>query len=226
MGRILHGCFAHKFCLTYSCGLDAIDVNPITHSKHISLVHLAHDRLSEVLMPGDIAIDATVGNGHDTCFLAGAVTPVGHVYGFDIQVPAIDAAQERLSNSGCDCQVDLILAGHETMQDYIPAKFHGLVGAVMFNLGYLPGSDKQVTTRPSTTVQALESGLSLLRPGGVLSVMAYPGHLGGQVETEQVRVWMTRADSQVHEVSLGQIPEKTSAPELWMLTKGACIGEA
>lgn len=37
---------------------------------------------------GDIVVDATMGNGHDTQFLAELVGENGHVYAFDIQESA------------------------------------------------------------------------------------------------------------------------------------------
>ena len=45
---------------------------------------------------GDYAVDATLGNGHDTCFLAEIVGDSGKVFGFDIQKEAIESSTTRL----------------------------------------------------------------------------------------------------------------------------------
>jgi ubiquinone/menaquinone biosynthesis C-methylase UbiE len=66
----------------------------------LSLVQQAHQAVEAVLKPGDITIDATVGNGHDTLFLATRVGATGKVYGFDIQQEALDSAYQRLQQAG------------------------------------------------------------------------------------------------------------------------------
>ncbi|MCB1093584.1 MAG: methyltransferase domain-containing protein, partial [Verrucomicrobiae bacterium] len=68
---------------------------------------MAHRLLAERLRPGDLAIDATVGNGHDTVFLAEAVGQAGQVIGFDIQPIAIEATRHRLSEAGLSDRVEL-----------------------------------------------------------------------------------------------------------------------
>ncbi len=156
---------------------------------NLSLVQQAHQLVAEVLGSGDIAIDATVGNGHDTLFLASQVGATGKVYGFDIQQQALDSAWQRLEQAGQTSQVSLYHAGHEVMAMLLPESVAGRVKAVMFNLGYLPGGDKQRTTATSTTLAALQSALSLLAPGGVISLLAYTGHSGGREEAEQVKGW-------------------------------------
>ena len=48
-------------------------------------LHFSHQLLKEVVELGDFVIDATMGNGHDTAFLAELVGPSGEVFAFDIQ---------------------------------------------------------------------------------------------------------------------------------------------
>ncbi|MGO8898676.1 MAG: class I SAM-dependent methyltransferase [Isosphaeraceae bacterium] len=43
--------------------------------------------------------------------------------------------------------------------------------------------------RAFTTLIALASGLKLVVPGGIITVVVYPGHEGGRVETEAVLSW-------------------------------------
>lgn len=150
------------------------------------LTELAQRAVSEAVHPGDRAIDATVGNGHDTLFLAGRVAPGGRVVGFDVQPQALDAARARLHAAGLDGLFTPVHAGHEQMIERVPADWRGRVAAVMFNLGYLPGGDKTRVTRAETTLAALEQALALLRVGGLVSLLVYRGHTGGGAEAAAV----------------------------------------
>lgn len=65
----------------------------------------------------------------------------------------------------------------------------GEVKAVMFNLGYLPRSDKTIITSPKTTLPALQAAFSLLAPGGLISIVIYSAHQGGLIESDAVLSW-------------------------------------
>ena len=138
--------------------------------------------VAEALTPGSVAVDATMGNGHDTLFLAGAVGPTGRVYSFDIQPAALHNTTVLLAEAGLMAKVDLLLADHSKMDRYIATS----VDAVMFNLGYLPGSDRELVTTPASTSTALTTALKLLAPGGRVSVVAYPDHTTGRAELAAV----------------------------------------
>jgi predicted methyltransferase len=141
---------------------------------------LAHDFLRSVIQSGDTVIDATAGNGHDTLMLARCVGESGRVLAFDIQAAAIDACRHRLHLAGLLERVSLHLACHSGLAGFAdPAS----VAAVVFNLGYLPGEDHQLTTLAATTLQAIDAAITLLKPGGLLSVLCYPGHAAGATET-------------------------------------------
>ena len=93
--------------------------------------HLAARYMEEILRPGDIAVDATMGNGKDTQFLCELVGETGHVYAFDVQQEALDRTAARLEEAGLQERATLILAGHETMRENVPVSPR----VVMFNLG-------------------------------------------------------------------------------------------
>lgn len=135
------------------------------------------------LKAGDIALDATVGNGHDTLFLADLVGTTGLVIGLDIQATALQVAQQRLVGFP---QVTLVHAGHERLAELLPAPAYGKLSAVMFNLGYLPGADKAIITQPQSTLQALTQALDNLTIGGVITLILYPAHRGGADEAARV----------------------------------------
>lgn len=188
--------------------------------KRISLVNLAHDLVRDILRPGDIALDATVGNGHDTLFLAEQVAPSGHVYGFDIQQAAIDATLEKFRKTHkADC-LTLIHASHADMDRKIPEQVHGKIRVIMFNLGYLPGGDKSIITQTDSTLTALTVAARILACGGIITLLAYPGHPGGDQETGQVKHWCEQLDAGQFEVNTMYSSEhKDTAPRLFVIRK-------
>jgi len=164
----------------------------VTHPK--PLTRMAHDALGAVLQPGNLAIDATLGNGHDSLFLARCVGASGTVLGLDVQARALQRARLRLREAGTPARCHLRLTGHEHLASEVAALGLGSPQAVTFNLGYLPGSDKSVVTRPGTTVAALTQALQLLAPGGLISLLAYRGHPGGQEEAGAVEQLLDSLD--------------------------------
>ncbi|MEZ7957662.1 MAG: class I SAM-dependent methyltransferase [Rubritalea sp.] len=150
-------------------------------------IHLAHQLIRNLVKPSDNVVDATLGNGHDALFLAGLVGEKGCVIGFDIQPSAIECSTQRMIENGMD-HYDFHLTGHENMEQVITAKNLPL-SVIMFNLGYLPNADKAIITIEQTTISALTSALQLLRVGGLISIMCYPGHEGGDTESVAVCAW-------------------------------------
>jgi hypothetical protein len=188
--------------------------------KRISLVNTAHDLIRDILRPGDIAIDATVGNGHDTAFLAEQVGLSGRVYGFDIQQAAVDSTLEKFRQSGLSDCLTLMHASHADMSEKIPFDVHGRIRVVMFNLGYLPGGDKSVITLTGSTLTALSAAGRILAVNGIITLLAYPGHQGGDLETDQVKIWCERLNPDQFSVrTIYSTEHKESAPRLFVISK-------
>ena len=141
-------------------------------------VKFSHFLMERHISSGDRVIDATVGNGHDTVFLARLVGENGFVWGFDIQEKAIENTSKKLHNNNLSNRVKLIQSGHEQLASFVDKPVKG----VLFNLGYLPGSDKKIITTPSCTLAALEAGLKLLAKEGLIVLVIYSGHRGGEKE--------------------------------------------
>lgn len=153
------------------------------------ILDFAHQLVHRTVEPGEVVVDATVGTGQDTVSLAEQVGPTGRVVGFDVQAEAIRQTRHRVEEEIPAANLELFQAGHETMASHLEATVHGEVAAVMFNLGYLPGGDSSITTEPETTRHALEAAAELLRPGGVMTIVAYTGHEGGDEEATAVADW-------------------------------------
>jgi predicted methyltransferase len=179
----------------------------------LSVLNEAHRLVGERLASGDCVIDATTGNGNDTLFLARRVGPAGYVYGFDIQEQALEHTQERLLRERVAMeQVILTALSHEKMESLIPEKIHGQVAAIMFNLGYLPGGERSLITRTDTTIEALNAALRLLRSGGILTIVVYPGHPGGDEESVAIQAWAAQLQMSSYQVTSYQFLNATTEP--------------
>ena len=177
------------------------------------LTRLAQVAVSERLVPGAFAVDATAGNGHDTVFLAEAVGPTGRVLALDIQAAAIRATRARLDERGFATRVDLVEGCHSGLAEILPGRPR--IRAAMFNLGYLPGSDKQSITRFATTRPALEACLDCLERQGIISVIAYRGHPGGDEEASTVGNFLGGLPAQRFSTERHAAPG--DGPVLWLM---------
>jgi predicted methyltransferase len=183
------------------------------------LIEQAQEAVRQALKPGALAIDATAGNGHDTLFLSNQVGPDGRVFCCDIQTEALSRTAALLAAA---TNVTYLLIDHADLANTVPAEYHGRVAAVMFNLGYLPGGDRSLITRPDSTIPAIHAGLELLRPGGVMTILAYTGHPGGSEEAEAVRAALRGLSDR--SFALREIPgdpESPAAPCLFVVHKAS-----
>ena len=135
------------------------------------------------------AVDATCGNGFDTLFLA-VTMGFEKVYAFDIQTNAIQITQSKLQRLNLKT-VFLYQHDHAILADYVDQK----IDCFMYNLGYLPGSDKSITTEATTTLKSLEFALTQLTDTGIVSIVCYPGHSAGSAETTAIKTWLGKLDS-------------------------------
>lgn len=175
---------------------------------------LAQILLRDLIREGDTVIDGTAGNGHDTVFLAECVGLSGRVLAFDIQEQAIRSAKAAVTAANFGDRVEFHPLSHTKMAEHAE---HGSVAAIMFNLGYLPGDDHHFTTQTEETLAALAIAADLLKPGGSLSVVCYPGHPEGAVEAELVQGWMSSLTSDGWRVAkYAMLGTRTPAPFLLM----------
>lgn len=171
-------------------------------------LEMAHWMLKDIIKTNDVVVDATMGNGYDTQFLAelGA-----KVYAFDVQEEALNATEKRLDDAGIKNQifeknlsnlltepsVNLILSGHEKLSEYVKEP----IKAAIFNLGYLPKTDKSVVTKADTTLTALDALTNQLVVGGRIAIMIYYGHEGGMEEKDAVIKWTSNLPQKDWEVT-------------------------
>ncbi|OON95579.1 MAG: hypothetical protein ATN36_07815 [Epulopiscium sp. Nele67-Bin005] len=145
-------------------------------------------------------LDATMGNGNDTLFLA-SLAQAREVWAFDVQRLAIKNTKENLENklnilsdssnkyhntnieninevsikTSNNTKINLICQSHLAFTDFITDK----LDIIMFNLGYLPTSDKKISTEAEITVKTIEKCLKQLNSMGIMTIITYIGHDNG-----------------------------------------------
>lgn len=190
-------------------------------SPVLSAVEFCHHLLQSHLQPGDWAADATAGNGHDTLFLARQVGPAGKIFACDLQPEAVEATRALLAANGIspDC-CELSRICHSRLENWLSPAAAGRLAAVIFNLGYLPGGDKSVITHTATSLTAATRCLEQLRPGGLLLVVLYPGHHGGDTEAAALRDWAATIPARTaHSAEFHTLNAKNPAPSVLIIQK-------
>lgn len=184
----------------------------------IRATEIAHFVMRQTIQPGDTVVDATVGNGHDTLFLAECVGPSGRVFGFDVQRSALAETGRLVANLP---KVELVLAGHEELAETLAAAgiAKDQVAGIMFNLGYLPGASKAIMTHAETTLRGLEQALSYLKIQGVVTLVCYPGHSGGTEETASVLSFAECLSSDFSVSRYHRVNAAQAAPELLVIQR-------
>ncbi|MFM7182502.1 MAG: class I SAM-dependent methyltransferase [Verrucomicrobiales bacterium] len=174
----------------------------------------ARSLLTAHLRPGDAAIDATCGNGHDTLALVQCVGPKGFVLAIDIQIAAIESTLALLAENNCAGSVKIVHGNHADLSKLWSehAGKHPAPRVMIFNLGYLPGAGKEIVTKEDTTLAALAQSADLLAADGLLLCTCYPGHPGGDVETSAVRAWMTSLPHGEWLVACYEMPNQPARP--------------
>ena len=72
------------------------------------------------------------------------------------------------------------------LKESIPFEYHGKITGAIFNLGYLPGGDKTIVTKPETTISAIEQLFTIMAPEGIIVLVIYHGHPEGAVERDML----------------------------------------
>ena len=140
----------------------------------------------EIVDKGDLVVDATCGNGHDTKFLAELTGESGNVLSFDIQKAAIDKAGGLCKDMN---NIEFIQDSHAHIDEYLYKD--SKIKAAMFNLGYLPKGDKSITTEPAETIECISKLFDHMVQGGRIIIVVYHGHPAGKIEKEELNKFLS-----------------------------------
>ncbi len=175
----------------------------------LSHIDIAHALWLLVVKPADKVVDATAGNGHDTLFLASHDL---NVTAFDIQEKAVEATKDLIQ----DYHITLHQMCHSRMKEVLEPNS---VQLIVFNLGYLPGGDKSITTMSETTLKAIKASMDIVKPGGFISITCYPGHSEGEVEESLILSYLKSLSPLEWHFSSHSFPNRQKHPHLLFLQK-------
>ena len=136
----------------------------------MNTLSIVHDFLRRTVRPGSLCIDATAGRGRDTALLCELAGEGGRVLAFDVQEDAVRQTNELLAREGKHAEVHL--DSHAHMESYAAPES---VDCIVFNFGRLPGGDPHIFTQADSSIEAVNAGLRLLKPGGVMALAIYYG---------------------------------------------------
>lgn len=109
---------------------------------------------------------------------------------------------------------------HAATDDLLTSKGITKIGGAIFNLGYLPGTSKEIVTKPESTLKALSSLLSRLKINGIIVLVVYYGHPGGTDEKEAVLHFCQQLDQKAyHVLQYSFINQKNNPPFLIAVEK-------
>lgn len=180
-------------------------------------LQLAHEYWAKLVQPGDTVVDATTGNGHDAAILASLALKEsrGKLYLFDIQPQALTSTLERLKSY----PPGSIIACNQCHAEIAKILQPSSCKLIVFNLGYLPGGNKSLTTQTNTTLQALSNALNCLCLGGAVSMTCYPGHPEGKREEAEVLSLCEKLDPKMWQVCSHRVINRTNYPHLVLINR-------
>lgn len=159
-----------------------------------------HSIIQNNLENKNIAIDATLGNGHDTDFLSKIFNTV---YAFDIQMQSVESYKRKNVDN-----VISICDSHENFDVHIKES----IDCIIYNLGYLPGENKNITTMTSSTLKSINVGLEMLSSNGLMIIALYSGHEEGKKEKDAVLEYCCSLPKNKYAVLYQQFINRTNNP--------------
>jgi methylase of polypeptide subunit release factors len=155
----------------------------------------------------NLSVDMTCGHGRDTLFLSKLSKKV---YAFDIQAKAIDDTKKLLENQD---NVIIIQDDHQYFDQYIKEP----IDVAIYNLGYLPGGNKDIITETASTLASLEKICHQLNKDGLIILELYPHNPDEQSQIIQY----TKSLSKSFDVLKIDLHNSHQAPNLIIIKKSA-----
>ncbi len=183
----------------------------------------AHQLWKEHLKSQGNAVDATCGRGSDLFALADLLLfppYTSKIFVYDIQKRALEIAKMRAKMWLSPHQMDRIIWLERCHSMLGKAEVDLAICLIVYNLGYLPGGNRELTSCAATTIESLKQATQILQPRGAISIMCYPGHFEGGKETSQVLEFAEQLSSENWRVSEYRHYDKPLAPCLIWLKKG------
>ncbi|MDH8677324.1 class I SAM-dependent methyltransferase [Fusibacter bizertensis] len=148
------------------------------------------------LVEGMQVLDATLGNGEDASFICEKIGKNGLLEGIDIQEEAVKQTRVKLEENGYQ-NYKLSVGNHKHIDTIYKERSFDLI---VYNLGYLPKSNKTCTTLLDSTAESIQKALKLIKLGGILSITSYRGHDEGVKEYQWLSLFMKQLDAKRYHV--------------------------
>lgn len=186
-----------------------------------SHIDLSHKHWKALIKPGDTVVDATCGNGHDTLVLAklALTDETGNVFAMDLQPVAIESCRQMLVNKIPKIHFDRIHFFEGCHSKFPKGIQPQSVKLIAYNLGYLPGGDKNKTTTAETTLKSVAQAMDLIQDGGLISITCYPGHQAGLEEELEILQFSTKLDPRIWSCCHHRWMNRRAAPSLLLIQK-------
>lgn len=186
------------------------------YRSHLDLTRIYWERY---LSTGLKVIDATCGNGLDSLYISKKIlsNDQGNLFCIDIQEKAIQNTRHLLETNLSPCQFKRISFHQESFELFPPNSHQS--DMIVYNLGYLPGGDKTITTTFEKTLKSLSLALDWLSDGGLISLSCYPGHSRGLLEFEKIHQYLKELNPQKYTICCHDFLNRTKAPLLILIQK-------
>ena len=182
------------------------------------IVQMSHILIKEFLKAHQnkklTLIDATSGMGNDSLFIAQNLNNQSRLYCYDIQSEAIVTTNQLLLKNNIN-NVTLFLDSHENI------KINN-VDLIIFNLGYLPTKDKNITTNAIVTLNTIKK-LLLNNPNITVIIVVYPGHEEGLKESILLEDYVLNLEANKYLVSKYQNYNQNKSPYILTISKKGSI---
>ena len=153
----------------------------------------------------------SAGRGRDTLLLCQLAGETGKVLAFDIQIDAVVSTRKLLEENSVPTKSYVFLESHTNMDLYAEPQ---TVDAIVFNFGWLPGGDHTFHTETQTSLDAIQKGLNLLKPGGIMSLSLYYGKETGFAETDAILKYLETVDHQEYTVVTSSFTNRPNCPPI------------
>ena len=187
--------------------------------EQFNALTVSHAIIGEHIKAGDLCIDATAGRGGDTAYLCSLVGQSGHVIAFDIQDEAIASTAKLLEEKKLSDIAELHTESHCNMGNYAEK---GTVSCITFNFGWLPQGNHKIFTLAETSIKAIETGLGLLRCGGLMSLCIYYGRENGYGERDALLDYFKTIDYRKYSVLVSQFVNRPNCPSIPVFIRKEC----
>ncbi|WP_036729309.1 tRNA (mnm(5)s(2)U34)-methyltransferase [Peptoniphilus mikwangii] len=170
---------------------------------------IVDDIIENANIVGKVCLDATCGRGNDSLKLLDKIGIKGFLYACDIQEEAINSTMELLKSKGYE-NFKLFNKSHTEVFDYIKEP----ISLIIYNLGYLPKSDKKVVTEADSTIFSIERGLNSISKDGIIIVVSYLGHEGSFEERAALEKFLSQLEQKEYMVEKREFFNQQNNPPI------------